>query len=380
MIDTFLSDTKGHKHSFILELQRYIPMMMERAARVMDRKEGTGMNFIKFHLILHLCQDIINMGLPVNVDSEAGESNHKENTKNPANHTQKRVHVFDQQTANRYVENLAIDILHSKYFTKKSDDGTCMQFRGNACMFNNSYKFCTRHGRKTITYKTIPFIDIELQSQVSTFLSEHLFNQMENDDVNVKVFTKYVNEEVSYHANPFFKSTKGLNHGWHDWAYAAIHINDYPVHVPIHIICYLELTNEMSKSALVQNNNRAHVGNFVINCNNNDSKNTHYAVAHVIVPGDNFLFKIHNESNLVQRGEKFYHGKHSKKDNLQLFLVPTTCITGPCIAVPDVSIIVKPKVSYNIRFSDVNYIIIQPTNTWCDSFKEVVVQNSEDSD
>ena len=89
MIDTFLSDTKGHKHSFILELQRYIPMMMERAARVMDRKEGTGMNFIKFHLILHLCQDIINMGLPVNVDSEAGESNHKENTKSLANHTQK---------------------------------------------------------------------------------------------------------------------------------------------------------------------------------------------------------------------------------------------------------------------------------------------------
>ena len=44
-----------------------------------------------------------------NVDTGPSESNHKGNAKDPCKHTQMRAETVEEQTANRYIENLIIN-------------------------------------------------------------------------------------------------------------------------------------------------------------------------------------------------------------------------------------------------------------------------------
>ena len=71
--------------------------------RVAKRTEGMKMNFIKFHLILHLYEDIILYGAPLEFDTSANESHHKD-SKQAAKRTQKAAATFNYQTATRLTE------------------------------------------------------------------------------------------------------------------------------------------------------------------------------------------------------------------------------------------------------------------------------------
>ena len=65
-------------------------------------------NTIKFHLVLHLADDILDHGVPENFNSSFAESAHITLAKDTSRNTQKRVNSFTLQSANRYVENLTI--------------------------------------------------------------------------------------------------------------------------------------------------------------------------------------------------------------------------------------------------------------------------------
>jgi hypothetical protein len=60
-----------------LELLRdFIPGILERFKKTVDRKAGMGMRFIKFHLPNHLVEDILRFGFGPNFSTCAGESHH----------------------------------------------------------------------------------------------------------------------------------------------------------------------------------------------------------------------------------------------------------------------------------------------------------------
>jgi hypothetical protein len=98
----------------------YLPNMLEFYKKVADRKIGRGMKISKFHLPIHLVDDIKRFGSPQNVDSSVGEKNDITMAKQPAQNTQRRPESFEYQTARRYQENVCIERADRLYGTKKA--------------------------------------------------------------------------------------------------------------------------------------------------------------------------------------------------------------------------------------------------------------------
>ena len=79
---------------------RYIMYLIKKVAQ---RTKGMGLKITKFHAILHLANDILYFGVPMEVDTGVNESHHKPNIQ-AAHLTQKDRKTFEIQTANRIEE------------------------------------------------------------------------------------------------------------------------------------------------------------------------------------------------------------------------------------------------------------------------------------
>jgi Plavaka transposase len=124
MFEEICKRTTGFTTHEICTLRRYIPPFLDFFKRVVDRKEGAGLDIIKFHLPLHLADDIERFGCPENFNSGPSESRHKTEVKMPAQRTQKRFDTFDYQTATKYTDNLLINLAISKVHSDKAQTST----------------------------------------------------------------------------------------------------------------------------------------------------------------------------------------------------------------------------------------------------------------
>jgi hypothetical protein len=86
-----------------------MPLLLDLFSRTVNRQEGNKDNFLKYHLPLHFCDNILEFGSPQNIDSGVGEHNHIFQIKNNAKKTQRRATTFDFQTGTRYTESVATD-------------------------------------------------------------------------------------------------------------------------------------------------------------------------------------------------------------------------------------------------------------------------------
>ena len=75
--------------------QRYIMYLMKK---VLKRTTGMQLKLTKYHGIVHMADDILNFGIPLEVDTGTNKSGHK-STKMLALLTQKNEETFDRQTA-----------------------------------------------------------------------------------------------------------------------------------------------------------------------------------------------------------------------------------------------------------------------------------------
>jgi hypothetical protein len=87
-----------------------VQWLVRQFAQVSPRETGMGNNTIKFHLVLHLCEDILDHGVPENVNSAYAESAHIPLAKSTTRNTQKRAVSFTRQAAHRYIENLVVSL------------------------------------------------------------------------------------------------------------------------------------------------------------------------------------------------------------------------------------------------------------------------------
>jgi len=87
------------KHLYIMYLLRVVA----------NRTKGMGLKIMKFHGIMHMVQDIINFGVPLNFDTGSDEANHKP-SKTAAKVTQKRKETFDEQVCQRLAEVEVLDL------------------------------------------------------------------------------------------------------------------------------------------------------------------------------------------------------------------------------------------------------------------------------
>ncbi len=85
---------------------RYIMYLIKKVGK---RAKGMGLKLIKYHTILHMSQDILNFGVPMEYDTGSNESGHKK-TKQAAKLTQKKEETFDEQVATRLHEEHLLEM------------------------------------------------------------------------------------------------------------------------------------------------------------------------------------------------------------------------------------------------------------------------------
>ena len=88
-----------YKHQYLMYLMRVVG----------KRQAGMGLKLVKFHSILHMQQDILNFGVPMEYDTGSNESGHKK-TKRAAKLTQKRQETFDEQVDIRLQEEHLLEM------------------------------------------------------------------------------------------------------------------------------------------------------------------------------------------------------------------------------------------------------------------------------
>ena len=106
--ERWLKSTSMEKHH-VKQAQvkhRYIMYLMKKVAK---RTTGMQLKLTKFHGVVHMADDILNFGVPMEVDTGSNESGHKP-TKTAARLTQKNEETFDLQTAIRLEEIHLIDM------------------------------------------------------------------------------------------------------------------------------------------------------------------------------------------------------------------------------------------------------------------------------
>jgi hypothetical protein len=82
-----------------MKSQYAVQWLMRNVANVCLRQTGMGTNTIKNHQVLHICEDILDHGVPENVNSAYAESAHIPLSKMTARNTQKRAKTFTKQAA-----------------------------------------------------------------------------------------------------------------------------------------------------------------------------------------------------------------------------------------------------------------------------------------
>ena len=229
-----------NKHRYLLYLLK----------RVGNRQEGMGFKVVKFHAVLHLAQDILMYGVPMNVDTGSNESHHK-TTKIAAKLTQKDIRTFEKQTSDRlddfHVLNLAMEEIQGNrlwdYLKPYTDNNQFDEVETETETAIN-----TVGGMKLTTY-----VDPEthqLHCRILTKMNNpetvtvdcqflQFVHQIEQDIGHVAgqihVFAEHKRDSIVFRAHPQFMG-KGL---WRDWVMIKWQSGDFPAQ----IWGFLDLTN-----------------------------------------------------------------------------------------------------------------------------------------
>ena len=202
--------------------ERYVPYFLGYYKTVVARATGLGLKLIKFHLPVHSANDMSRFGPAMSWDSSTGESNHKE-IKEPARHTQRNTRAFEQQTAVRHHEDLAIDRAHRHLHPPMSQIGASTEVAGTAksnvfrgakyyvdekkVMFNSQAKWSRK--KPTVAVWT----DSQLQNRVLDLIVNHILPCVPSGKVTL--WTELKADGTLYRANPSYGK---LQQPWHDWA------------------------------------------------------------------------------------------------------------------------------------------------------------------
>ena len=89
------------KRSDVPLLQFYTKILLEKIKATTERTEGDGWEIIKFHLILHMLEDMLKFGVPGNISGGPGECQFHKNFHTMASTTQKRGDTFTKQVSER---------------------------------------------------------------------------------------------------------------------------------------------------------------------------------------------------------------------------------------------------------------------------------------
>jgi Plavaka transposase len=197
--------------------------LMRQFKFIAPRLKGMKNNTIKMHLVLHIAHDILDHGVPQNVNSAFAESAHIPLAKDTSRNTQKRAISFTKQAGSRYVENLAIslashEIIHNNNPIHTDRENQERTPRTESLKYGRNYTIHVAHNgdvcsewvnrscKKTGTVKLLP--------HVLNFLVRHCLPHVPNQ--RLLCFTEYLDESEDIHQR-YRAHPKYMGSSWNDY-------------------------------------------------------------------------------------------------------------------------------------------------------------------
>ena len=343
------------KHRFILYLMR----------KIARRQKGMGLKLIKFHVVLHLADDILNFGVPTEFDTSANEGHHKLGKK-AAKLTQKEAASFQYQTSVRLMEYLLLELAMEEISTDAKIWEYFMTYADNDVMdlgqndeetqslasreTENDEEMVVETGETGINV----WLDDETGESTFTLLSRSKFAAKTTWNNEVIDFLLSLQEKIAeppymmdirtwhkrgdqvFRGHPNYRG-KGP---WKDWVW--VNWGAAEGKLPCHIWCFVVLKNMPT-------------GRFAINHGGIKVKDGVYAVVEASAldraPGE-----IERSDLMMPFLKEVEIGADGKVKSRTFYLADTEAFVGPCCAVPD------------IGGPTNRYFVVKPRNEWADAF------------
>jgi hypothetical protein len=347
--ESYLNEPKMYtKHVKRLEKKhRYIMYIVRKVAR---RQKGMGLKLMKFHAILHICQDIIEFGVPLEFDTSANEMHHK-TAKKAARRTQRAAETFNFQTATRLVEYELVDLAMEEITTgrvpwdygqvyeeseseeeseEESNDTRTGEARIKVHKDDNNehqFEFCSRAKNKgSVTWSpdVIDFLG-EMQDKIRPYMNSE----------NIPIWTCHRRKGQIFRGHPNFRG-KGP---WRDWVW----VNWGPGwgRLPSHIWCFVVLTGMPSgQNAIEFGGIQLKDGVFAVVETSNLEEDSAHVRSDLMMPVQK---EVEFDANGNAKGREFY-------------LADTEAFDEPCCVIPDIG---GPKN---------RYFVVKPRNQWANEF------------
>ena len=224
-----------HKH-------RYIMYLIKKVGR---RSEGMGLKISKYHGIVHMADDILNFGVPMEMDTGSNERGHKV-TKTAAKLTQKNIEFFDKHTNSRLLELHVLELAEQEMLGNalwnygedptdegaKEKDSDKTELGGDRIMF-----FFDANENKNKAISTIRGkgkVEVKLEQD----LVDYVFNLKEavkEHFPNLEMRTLYTRQGYIFRADSMYKGRP-----WRDWVMVA---DADEGESPVHIMGFVDLSD-----------------------------------------------------------------------------------------------------------------------------------------
>ena len=215
-------------------VQDSIKTLINQMNHLLPRGKGRGWEITKVHELLHLVQDIKELGAHCNVNSDKCESSHKNLIKNPARNAQRRVQTLDSSLANRQVDRLIIDHAYS-HVQQQSNQAHVVKEKKNVYQYrctrgtlylkqmwsdkDNSRSYFVkhewddhRHNSKQMMIHDQAVCFWPMVQALNSFNSEHRW--FDDDTYQCKTLTECRTDDgVLLRCHPDYRSTGP----WYDW-------------------------------------------------------------------------------------------------------------------------------------------------------------------
>ena len=220
--------------------------IMQLLKKIADRKtdKNNGWNIPKFHNILHIWEDILMFGVPLEFDTGSAESGHK-TTKTAAKTTQRNQETFDIQTAERLVEYRVVDMAmeelngrplweyHDGFSHPVLPEKPLTTSTGGSVIEVSSIPGTSRYSWR-IKSQVKGKDNARWNKEVVQFLGE-LQDKVIDKVGKLMIRTQHKRQGFIFRANPFYRKGK-----WRDWV--KVDYGRKYGELPSEIWCFLDLS------------------------------------------------------------------------------------------------------------------------------------------
>ena len=342
--------TKSFPSGLRKRLQKFMPLFLDFYKTAVNRTSGKGLDIIKFHLPLHLAEDLKRFGPATSYDSSAGESNHKlykSDCKRTSRNTDSSEFQVGHRQHERYV--MARDAYEQRPPTINDPPAQHLSEispRGLYLLCDKEGLWDPKRGRKTIPARRWP--DLSLMLSVEAFIWNHLQSALRCGDICVHSSCRV--GDTLYRADPFWKADASTKFGWHDWAFVSWPAwSSHPF--PARIVCFLELQIDASSPIVDPADDQRQFTNGGIYALVQAPPQSLYECPQDGEDGENYL--AHQCTRLIYKSGLSTDSQTPPQPVLYLVEV-STMFVEPCVAVP-----------YDLENPDGSeYLFLEPQSQW----------------